>query len=1101
MVNVRSIKSAKFVALGFRTKKEAIEFIKANNIKSNKNEDENSFLNILIMKRKENRIKKINETVAKVNDSINSSQDITIHDKMSSETAKNIIKAVNRTDKRLLFTIQYDNDEYRSYVGDKSNFYEQEIDITYGSDTQANIINHNVKSINVKIISNNGNHKSIGAFFKYYNKSVIDLSRYAIFKNSIEANYTDNCLIQTLIQSGIFSVDEINNMRLHCKRRETSLKSLNSLSDEYNITFNIYRYRNDSEKIEKKVINSKQQSPKIVNIALYDNHWFLYEDVNTTRFFVTNYNEISNFVGSDLVNYQTVNKYCKNTNKYITRKDRKDSLNSLSLINLLYKYNLFETINLEEAYQIPFYDYFKDDAIVLTKDNINGSRPKECKKDDHEVRDDREARDNLSEPPKEQEYYKNSSDNHVMKKIEYITYADFETTTMKNEKTNSDKHNAFMISYITTDLNDNIIDINTFHGQTIAELFLCCLKDKSIVYFHNLKYDKNFLFDYLNILKYTEKDGQLYEISALYKTKKLYFRDSYKLISTPLQAFSSMFDLNVKKEVFPYNFYNEANITNILNGNMMSIYMAKKCIPSIKHDLFDECIKNVNHTKTKFNALEYAKYYCEQDVRVLYEGLKKFRHLVLEALNIDIIYKLTISSVAEQYLVNEGCYDGVYELSGVVQSFINKSVYGGRVMIARNTPIEKNIPIQDFDKVSLYPYAMSIIDGFPIGVPSLIESNFDINCNNLYYIEIELLDSYYQRGVGNKINIETVDNVYQETNRYEFDYDFPLFADKIDGVIEYTNFPKNRNHVVNNYILQDLIKFYRLEKDVHYKIIQGIIFNDGFNNNINNVMKFLFNERVKQKKAGNKLEQIYKLIMNSAYGKTLTKYNDTSTIIFNTIEQTKINNYLYKNYNNIKEVLYTQRHTIIKLYNEYAKHWNCVHVGSAILAKSKNIMNDVFFECHIKGLTPFYQDTDSIHIPEAQIALLPHDFIGNKFHQFHCDFDEKPFKDDINKNIKYIGSPVYSIKSIFLAKKCYIDVLRHRQCSSIKYHIRHKGINEEIIIKTAEERGQNPYELYKSLLEKEKIDFNDKYSTKPKFKQISICDITNREDMIKTIQF
>lgn len=1091
MVTVRKIAAPKFISIGFKTKKEALQFIKDNKIISNKKLSENNFLDIVTMKRKEKRNQKIESIINNINEAVNNGQDITINEILTPDVAKDIIQKINKS-KKLLYNITYDNNEIRSYLGDKSNFYERDIEEPYGSDQQEKIINHNIISINVKELIKSGNHKSIGAFFKYYNKSIIDLKKYAIYKNKDEAKYDDNCLIFTLIQSGLFNEVEINNMRLHCKRRETSLKTINSISDQYNITFNIYRYRNDSEKIEKKIV--LKENGKIVNIALFDNHWFLYEEINITRFFVTNYDNIKELVGiNDLINYQTVNKFCKRSNKYVVRSDRKDTLNSLSLVNLLYKQNKFEKIKLEEAYEIPFYEYFKDDEIILTDDNICGYQDKV--KNDYVTNVEKNE-----EIDKNKDQIQSSDSTSDDKKFEYIVYADFETTTMKNDKINSDKHNSFMISYIITDLYDNIIDKQTFYGDDIVDKFLWHVKDKSIVYFHNLKYDKNFLFDYVTILKYTDKEGQLYEITALYKKKKMYFRDSYKLISKPLSDFSGMFDLQVKKEVFPYNFYNESNIENILNGNMMSIHLAKKHIPEEKHNLFDECIKNVTHTKTKFNALEYAIYYCEQDVRVLYEGVKMFRKLVLEALKIDIIDKLTISSVAEQYLINEGCYDDVYEISGVVQSFIKKSVYGGRVMIARNKPIEVNIESQDFDGVSLYPSAMSIIDGFPRGEPSLIDDDFDINDTDLYYIEIELLDEYYNRGIGNKINIEKIDNIYQQTDRYEYDYDFPLFADKNkDNVIEYTNFPKNRFHVVNNYIMADLVKFYKIEKDVHYRIKQGVIFLNGYNKRINEVMKFLFNERIKQKKVGNKLQEIYKLIMNAAYGKTMTKYNDTSIVIFNTRDQEKIHNYYYKNYNNIKEVTYTKRHTIIKLYNEYGSHWNCVHVGSAVLAKSKNIMNKVFYKCHIKGLTPFYQDTDSIHIPEVQVSLLPNNLIGKDMCQFHCDFDDKPFKDCIDKNIKYNGEAVYSVCSIFLAKKCYIDILKHRQSNEIKYHIRFKGLSEEIIIKTAKERNQTPYELYKSLLNKEKIDFNDKHSSKPKFKQNSICNISNREDMIKII--
>jgi hypothetical protein len=1072
MVNVRSIKVSAYISLGFRTKKEALEFIRECGIKSNKNQNENDFLNIVSMKRLERIDMKKNDNVKKIINIINKGEDITINETMSAKTAKDIIEKVRVKDKRLKFTIKYDNGQQRSYLGNKDGFYKEEVITPYGSDTQEEIIGHNVESINVMKLDNIGYKKTKGAFFAYYNTTEINLTKYAIYKNKEESNYKDNCLIYTLIQTGKFSDNEINNIRMYCKCRETSLKTLNAISDEFGIDFHIYRYRPNCDKIEKKIIHN-DNSNIIIEIATYLNHWFVYEDVNITRFFINHYGEIREYAEStnvDIMEYQNVNKYCNKTKTYTVRRDRKDLLNTLSLINLLYHNNLFKRINLEEVYEIPYYENFKDDDIVL---------PNEISETNYRI--------------------KNRDKKNDIKK-EFLVYADFESTTMKNERVNAEKHRGFMVSYIMTDMEGNIIDKDTLSGKEyLVNDFLDKMKNNSIIYFHNLKYDKNFLFDYLNIRKYTEKQGQLYEIQAKYKDKMLYFRDSYKLISEPLSKFKDMFGLNVGKEVFPYNFYNEENIDSILEGRMLSITKAKRALPESKHVLFDECIKNVKYTDKRFNALEYAKYYCEQDVRVLFEGMKTFRNMVLEALNIDIIDKLTISSVAEQYLTNKGCYDGVYELSGITQAFINKSVYGGRVMVARNKPIEVNYALQDFDGVGLYASSMYTMKGFAIGKPSVIlePESFDIKTNELYYIEIELLDAYYERGKGEKIkNLVVTTNI----DRYEFDYDFPLFADKDNnGIIEYVNFPKTRRHVVNNEILDDLIKFYKLEQNVHYRIIQGVLFKDGYNNKINGVMFYLFEERNKQKKNKNKIEKIYKLIMNSAYGKTLTKYNDTTIRIFNTSHEKKINTFIYNQYNNIKEILYTEKHTIIKLYNEYAKHWNCVHVGSAVLARSKVIMNKIFYICHILGLTPCYQDTDSIHIPEDQVKYLPKDFIGKNMCQFHCDFSQDDFK-KIDKTIELNGEePVYSVASIFLGKKSYIDILRHRQSDEIVYHIRFKGINNDTILETAKQRNQTPYGLYRSLLNGEKIEFNDKYSSKPRFKQSSICDIINREDNIKLI--
>ena len=61
---------------------------------------------------------------------------------------------------------------------------------------------------------------------------------------------------------------------------------------------------------------------------------------------------------------------------------------------------------------------------------------------------------------------------------------------------------------------------------------------------------------------------------------------------------------------------------------------------------------------------------------------------MLMELGIDIITTLKISSLAQQFFINEGCFSGVYELSGTPQMFIQRSVIGGRTMCNENKKIK-----------------------------------------------------------------------------------------------------------------------------------------------------------------------------------------------------------------------------------------------------------------------------------------------------------------------------------------------------------------------------------------------------------------------------
>ena len=54
-------------------------------------------------------------------------------------------------------------------------------------------------------------------------------------------------------------------------------------------------------------------------------------------------------------------------------------------------------------------------------------------------------------------------------------------------------------------------------------------------------------------------------------------------------------------------------------------------------------------------------------------------------------------------------------------------------------------------------------------------------------------------------------------------------------------------------------------------LYSGYYFDEGYNDQICKTIQYLFNERVKKKKEGNAIQEVYKLLMNSAYGKLIMK--------------------------------------------------------------------------------------------------------------------------------------------------------------------------------------------------------------------------------------
>ena len=456
---------------------------------------------------------------------------------------------------------------------------------------------------------------------------------------------------------------------------------------------------------------------------------------------------------------------------------------------------------------------------------------------------------------------------------------------------------------------------------------------------------------------------------------------------------------------------------------------------------------NLRTVDNHFDCIEYSRFYCQIDCEILEKGYNVFKKWQLDLVNIDIDNVLTLASLAHNFFINEDCYEGVNELAGTPQQFIQKCVVGGRVMCAEN---KKNIEdkgkkIMDFDAVSLYPSAMRRMDGYLKGLPKVI--------TNLDYNSIRGYDGYFMQIVIKSVGI----------NRK-----FPTmsFVNE-NGIRTFTNEMIGKTIFIDKVALEDTIAQHNIEFDV----VRGYYFDEGFNTKINDTIQHIFNERKKLKAQKNPAEVVYKLIMNSAYGKSILKEIETEIQFFNCEED--MNVFISRNYNWVQnyEAIDDSKMWILEKVNPINNHFNIPQVGVSILSWSKRIMNEVMGLAEDNNLEMFYQDTDSIHISADHIEILAklfygvygRELIGEDLGQFHSDFDLKGC------------DKVYANRSIFLGKKCYIDELKgvdEYGKEQTDYHIRMKGVPNSTIKYTAKSIGVSVYELYEKLYKGDAIKFD-----------------------------
>eukprot|EP00965_Chrysotila_dentata_P063992 2119820-Pleurochrysis_carterae.AAC.1 len=226
------------------------------------------------------------------------------------------------------------------------------------------------------------------------------------------------------------------------------------------------------------------------------------------------------------------------------------------------------------------------------------------------------------------------------------------------------------------------------------------------------------------------------------KVVNLYLKDSFKMISSPLRDFAKMFKLeNVQKEVMPYDLYTREFVYGEMEGICDWDYILQNSgihftdyddLKANLHKWSEDCvIISEDDYKVYYNMLNYSRRYCEMDVQVLKKGWNVFRKLTQKALQMDVNAYVTISSLGDAYLCEQGCYEGVFELSGVVQRFCAEATVGGRVMCGHNTRhhhTSDQPALADYDANSLYPSAMIRLPrGLPVGAPKIWEKGVDLS--------------------------------------------------------------------------------------------------------------------------------------------------------------------------------------------------------------------------------------------------------------------------------------------------------------------------------------------------------------------------------------
>lgn len=926
---------------------------------------------------------------------------------------------------------------------------------TPGSDNAFILNLDGTPQMEVQFIQRDGGQKPNGAFFPYYSKIDYDLTRYQIYQSAPDG-YIENCLIHALRQLGI-SESRLTNVKQYVRCGVVPQSNLKHICDELGIKIKLWKTRTQKKKEWSKTYIIETSTTigtegETYNIALNNEHYFIYEPTNINCYPIEHYEECCE--------HEDWHRIYKFRNGHPFREDRGKS--SLWVVRNMIKNELVEKIGVEDLMST---QYFNSNTDSVTGDLEYDEM--ECLRENEPSKVDRTKCnvvyfDFETITKGKSDVYKTDGKGNK----EYVFKSD--NIELLNEYKNKEgyevedyRHKPYLMCAVT-DIGQKYRSI----GEQCGDDFIHWLKtmykhgkpdDKGVVadvvlIAHNLRYDFTFIWEQIFCLNVIDKGtrlmgggGRIYVRTPRGESVKRYikitFLDSLNMIATKLSNFGSYFNLTIKKEVMPYNTYTEENVKN------RHIHW-DKLYPYLKNELSDgdieEYKKNMvewncyNADENTYDIIEYSRRYCEMDCLVLRAGYTTFREQMLSIdKHLDPINYCSAPGLAQDYLIRQGCFEDCYAMCGKPRQFIQQCVVGGRTMCRDNKKWEcrQGRPIADYDACGLYNSAMVRMEGFLKGMPKVI-TNLD-------------LDWLLKNTSGFFVQALVTDD--PETER-----GFPLLSmKKEDGIRDFTNDMKGQIVYIDKVGIEDAIKF----QGYKFKILAGYYYDEGHNTQIKRVAKRLYDERQKYKKLKNPIEKAYKLIINSAYGKTMLKPIDSQTDI-----QTKKNmsKYLSYHYNSIKDIIDLGDKVIVNRIKPIQKHFNNVYAGVEILSMSKRIMNEVMCLAEDNELDIFYQDTDSLHIYLDQVKPLEDAFRdkygrelnGKGLGQFHVDFE-------LNG-----ADNIYATESIFLGKKCYIDALvgTDKDGNQVRgHHIRMKGIPEASILHYCETYNLTPMELYSGL--------------------------------------
>ena len=325
------------------------------------------------------------------------------------------------------------------------------------------------------------------------------------------------------------------------------------------------------------------------------------------------------------------------------------------------------------------------------------------------------------------------------------------------------------------------------------------------------------------------------------------------------------------------------------------------------------------------------------------DEISLFGQVMLEKFGINIDSFNSAAAIGQELMHRYECFKNVYQLSGKPAIFIANCAPKITVSPAFGEVQDVSGDLCSIDKNGSYTSVYRDFEGIPCGKPKILQNLEDINAYDMYYVYIDILSMKCKHS---EERFPTIDRLG------------PNFLSKT--------------------MLINLVKHY----DIEYEFISGYYFDEGFNDNIKRLSKDLYELREYYKSTGSRIEEAFKGILCTLWGKNTYKPKKFIQKTKDLDEFDKIKNkhgvFLYSSQQvNEKTVSYT-------LVKPLSLEYGIPQFSTNILSFSRAFMNDLYFKAADLELPVYYSNTDCLLMNRSDIDKLG--VVGDKLGEFKIEY-------------------------------------------------------------------------------------------------------------------